>query len=123
MSPEVILQETYNYKADIWSLGITAMELALGKPPLSNIHPMKVLFLIPESDPPRLPRNKYSAEFCDFVSSCLQKNPHNRLSAKKLISHPFITNAGGISRMKQIIEKNKSHGPSSTPKKMYVPTV
>lgn len=99
MSPEVILQHDYNCKTDIWSLGITALELALGKPPYSNLHPLKVLFLIPKNPSPGLPsispfsKKSYSREFQSFIKLCLQKNPNLRPTAKQLLSHPFISHA------------------------------
>ncbi|KAJ3086636.1 Serine/threonine-protein kinase 25 [Quaeritorhiza haematococci] len=106
MAPEVILRSAYNAKADIWSLGITAIELAKGLPPRANLHPMKVLFLIPKEDPPRLQgdSNKtFSPEFCDFIDKCLAKRPSQRQTATELLAHPFIANAGHVSELKGIV--------------------
>lgn len=111
MAPEVICESAYGPSADIWSLGITAIELAEGRPPLSAVHPMRAIFLIPSRQPPRLPcvtdppataaatattdssGRTYSAEFCDFVAQCCQKDPDARPTAAALLSHPFITPA------------------------------
>jgi len=97
MAPEVLQSTEYNGKADIWSLAITAIELAVGEPPHSNVHPMRAIFMIPTSEPPTLPNpEKWSKEFNDFLKVCLVKEPDKRPSAATLLkTHPFITKSKG----------------------------
>ncbi|XP_052107084.1 serine/threonine-protein kinase 26-like isoform X6 [Mytilus californianus] len=106
MAPEVIKQSAYDTKADIWSLGITAIELAKGEPPNSELHPMRVLFLIPKNPPPQLTGN-YSKFFREFVELCLNKEPANRPSAKDLLKHKFILRARRTTYLQDLIDRYK----------------
>lgn len=95
MAPEVMEQASgYDYKADVWSLGITAIELAEGRAPYTNYAPMKVLFLTLQNPPPTLTTThseQFSPKYKDFVALCLQKDPKERPSVKHLLKHPLFS--------------------------------
>ncbi|XP_029552132.1 TRAF2 and NCK-interacting protein kinase isoform X9 [Salmo trutta] len=95
MAPEVIAcdenpEATYDFKSDLWSLGITAIEMAEGAPPLCDMHPMRALFLIPRNPAPRLKSKKWSKKFQSFIESCLVKSHGQRPNTEQLLKHPFI---------------------------------
>ncbi|XP_062259076.1 mitogen-activated protein kinase kinase kinase kinase 4-like isoform X2 [Platichthys flesus] len=95
MAPEVIACDenpdaTYDYRSDLWSCGITAIEMAEGAPPLCDMHPMRALFLIPRNPPPRLKSKKWSKKFFSFIEGCLVKNYTQRPPTETLLKHPFI---------------------------------
>jgi serine/threonine-protein kinase 24/25/MST4 len=92
MAPEVIHEEGYDEKCDIWSLGITAIEIAQGYPPYHDLPPQRVVLMIPQNEPPAL-EGDYSPVFKDFVKLCLTKDPRLRPTATALLNHPFIKSA------------------------------
>lgn len=93
MAPELVSETRYNSKVDVWSLGISAIELAERKPPLFDFVPMRALFMIAQQTrpPPTLSKpGDWSAEFNDFIAKTLVKDPESRASATELLEHPFI---------------------------------
>lgn len=113
LAPEIIHEVGYDFKADIWSLGISAIELGEGEPPYFHLHPMRVLFMIGTNPPPSFTEpEKWSPEINEFLSLCLAKDPKERFSAKKLLQQPLMKKSKGpevlaplISQVQEIIGK------------------
>ncbi|XP_061858293.1 serine/threonine-protein kinase 10 isoform X2 [Colius striatus] len=114
MAPEVVMCETmkdtpYDYKADIWSLGITLIEMAQIEPPHHELNPMRVLLKIAKSDPPTLNcPSKWSPEFRDFLKTALDKNPETRPSAAQLLEHPFVSKVTSNRALRELVAEAKA---------------
>lgn len=108
MSPEVLKKNKYNKKTDIWSLGITAIELAEGEPPYSHIHPFRAMRAIVQDPPQQLTSpEKWSLLFNQFIKKCLTLDPKLRPTASELINDPFITkNALGAQVLCSLVRDN-----------------
>jgi len=105
MSPEVATRSEYNKKTDIWSLGITAIEMAEGMPPYSNIPPFMVIFTLAKNPATGLTQPKdWSPEFNSFVNMCLQMDPKHRPTAAELLAHPFILKNRGREVVARLIK-------------------
>lgn len=112
MAPEVISEQPYDGKADVWSLGITVIELVEGRPPNSHMNAMKALFIIPQQEPPRLKDPRLPRDMHDFVKTCLTKLPKKRPTSKQALQLPFIkdearnieTNDGRSEVMRKLVE-------------------
>jgi len=109
MAPEIWSEQGYNYPADIWSLGITAYEMAEGDPPHSDLGPLVLYLKLKKEGPPRLPDDTsyYSADFRDFIRCCLTIDPQKRSTARQLLNHPFIKKAEHKSALEEIITRYK----------------
>ncbi|XP_017276886.1 serine/threonine-protein kinase 10 [Kryptolebias marmoratus] len=114
MAPEVVMCETtkdapYDYKADIWSLGITLIELAQIEPPHHELNPMRVLLKIAKSEPPRLEQpHKWSKDFNDFLKKALDRNTETRPSAAQLLEHPFVRTATSNRPLMELVAEAKA---------------
>ncbi|KAJ3205340.1 Serine/threonine-protein kinase 4 [Entophlyctis luteolus] len=101
---DVIQEVGHGTAADIWSLGITCIEMADGRPPLADIHPMRAIFQIPTKPPPRLQdEERYSKVFREFVAKCLVKDQKARPSADELLNDPFIRRNPSISNLASMV--------------------
>lgn len=101
MAPEVMLQGSYGPSVDVWSLGITIIELATGKPPHTNVSPLNVLQLIIREPPPVLAGN-FSKELKEFVAMCLTKDPAQRATPAELLKSKLVKNAKKISELSEL---------------------
>uniref|UniRef100_A0A670XW01 non-specific serine/threonine protein kinase n=1 Tax=Pseudonaja textilis TaxID=8673 RepID=A0A670XW01_PSETE len=114
MAPEVVMCETmkdtpYDYKADIWSLGITLIEMAQIEPPHHELNPMRVLLKIAKSDPPTLNYpSKWSPAFRDFLKTALDKNPETRPTATQLLEHPFVSKVTTNKALRELVAEAKA---------------
>nr|CAD7406389.1 unnamed protein product [Timema poppensis] len=91
------LDSSYDARCDVWSVGITAIELAEGDPPLSELHPMRALFQIPRNPPPSLGHPEdYSPHLSDFISECLVKDLEQRPFIRELLEHPLLKRGGVV---------------------------
>ncbi|TKS69327.1 Serine/threonine-protein kinase 10 [Collichthys lucidus] len=114
MAPEVVMCETskdrpYDYKADIWSLGVTLIELAQIEPPNHEMNPMRVLLKIAKADPPTLMQpSRWSPEFSDFLKRCLDKHVDNRWTAMQLLQHTFISSVADSKPLRELIAEAKA---------------
>uniref|UniRef100_A0A8C4H316 non-specific serine/threonine protein kinase n=1 Tax=Dicentrarchus labrax TaxID=13489 RepID=A0A8C4H316_DICLA len=114
MAPEVVMCETmkdapYDYKADIWSLGITLIELAQIEPPHHELNPMRVLLKIAKSEPPTLEQpHKWSKDFKDFLKKALDKNPETRPTAAQLMEHPFVRSVTSNRPLRELVAEAKA---------------
>ncbi|KAM6997975.1 STE20-like serine/threonine-protein kinase isoform 2-T2 [Tautogolabrus adspersus] len=114
MAPEVVMCETskdrpYDYKADIWSLGVTLIELAQVEPPNHEMNPMRVLLKIAKAEPPTLMHpSRWSPEFSDFLRKALDKNVDHRWSPVQLLQHPFVTSVTDCKPLRELIAEAKA---------------
>ncbi|XP_014800949.1 PREDICTED: serine/threonine-protein kinase 10-like [Calidris pugnax] len=130
MAPEVVQCETskenpYSYKADIWSLGITLIEMAEMEPPYHELNPLRVLLKIAKSQPPTLRHpKKWSEDFKDFLRKSLEKSPEARWSASQLLQHPFVAGISDKRPLRELVaearadvleEEDEEEGPVPSP--------
>lgn len=119
MAPELIKAEDYDQKVDVWSLGITAIEMAQGQPPMMkrNCPPLKALLKITVDPPPRLKHpSRWAPEFDHFLRVSLVKNPEDRASTRELLMHPLMSMATEIPEFCKFLRELKDPTPMPPPK-------
>ncbi|CEP16889.1 hypothetical protein [Parasitella parasitica] len=132
MAPEILLNQDYDTKVDLWSLGITSIELACGKPPFAEYDPMTIFSMIIDDPPPTLYSNhiRYTPSHTiqDFIEKCLDKNPSSRLSVTDALNHPFLKKAAGphllqkyLARRPELNKRSFLMSRSATAKKNHHP--
>ncbi|KAE8590433.1 hypothetical protein XENTR_v10018065 [Xenopus tropicalis] len=114
MAPEVVMCETskdrpYDFKADVWSLGVTLIEMAQIEPPHHELNPMRVLLKIAKSEPPTLAQpSRWSPEFNDYLKKCLEKNVDARWTTTQLLQHPFVSVVNSNKPLRELIAEAKA---------------
>jgi len=108
MAPEIIIDNTYDSKCDVWSIGICGIEMAQGQPPFADLTPMETFLQIHHGDPPTLKGGNWTYEFQSFLSLCLTKDPKRRPSAAELLKHKFILGAKKTSYLTELLDFDNS---------------
>ncbi|XP_035568047.1 nik-related protein kinase isoform X2 [Canis lupus familiaris] len=111
MAPEVIdcdedPRRSYDYRSDVWSVGITAIEMAEGAPPLCNLQPLEALFVILRESAPKVKSSGWSRKFHNFMEKCMIKNFLFRPTSANMLHHPFVQN---IKNEGHVVESLKKH--------------
>ncbi|KAJ8323796.1 kinase that interacts with cdc31p [Batrachochytrium dendrobatidis] len=107
IAPEIIKRAQYDFKADIWSLGITIIEMATGNPPFADQEPRRALFLIPRTRPPKL-EGHFSTSIQEFIAGCLREEPEDRPSSEQLLNFKFIKDAKkGTDSLRELLQRQK----------------
>ncbi|XP_054551600.1 nik-related protein kinase isoform X2 [Talpa occidentalis] len=111
MAPEVIdcdedPRRSYDYRSDVWSVGITAIEMAEGAPPLCNLQPLEALFVILRESAPKVKSSGWSRKFHNFMEKCMIKNFLFRPTSANMLRHPFVQN---IKNEGHVVESLKKH--------------
>jgi len=117
MAPEVIMQDAqhgYDQSADIWSLGVTAIEMAMGTPPYSNLPPYPAMLQITQQESPNVPEDKFSDEFRDFIRQCLIKDVKQRPRINEVLKHSFLVNAKKTSHLVTMIQSHQNANATTT---------